>query len=65
MTIINGARTMALAALAAALMPAAAAAQTATAEENGRAVHAFLSAVDVGEVQTSTLAQERATNAEV
>ncbi|HEV3051401.1 MAG TPA: DUF4142 domain-containing protein, partial [Longimicrobium sp.] len=62
---IIGARTVAVAALAAALMPAAARAQTATAEENGRAVHAFLSAVDVGEVQTSALAQERAANAEV
>lgn len=65
MRMIIGARTLAVAALAAALMPAAARAQTATAEENGRAVHAFLSAVDVGEVQTSALAQERAANAEV
>jgi predicted outer membrane protein len=65
MTIINGARTLALAAMAAALLPAAAAAQTATAEENSRAVHAFLSAVDLGEVRMSVLAQERATNPEV
>ena len=62
---INGARTLALAAIAAACLPAAAAAQTATAEENSRAVHAFLSAVDLGEVRMSTLAQERATNPEV
>lgn len=60
-----GARALALAVVTAALAPAAAAAQTATAEQNGRAVHAFLSAVDVGEVQTSALAQERAANAEV
>jgi predicted outer membrane protein len=60
-----GARALALAAFTAAVAPAAAAAQTATAEQNGRAVHAFLSAVDVGEVQTSALAQERAANAEV
>lgn len=65
MTIINGARTLALAAMTAALLPAAAAAQTATAEENSRAVHAFLSAVDLGEVRMSVLAQERATNPEV
>ena len=58
-----GARTLALAA-ALAVTPAAAQ-QTVTPEENGRTVHAFLSAVDLGEVQTSTLAQERATNAEV
>lgn len=65
MRIMTGAGALALAAFAAALAPAAAAAQTATAEQNGRAVHAFLSAVDVGEVQTSALAQERAANAEV
>lgn len=65
MTITNGARTFAFAALAAAVMPAAAAAQTATAEENSRAVHAFLSAVDLNEVRMSTLAQERGTNPEV
>lgn len=64
MRITNGARTLAFAALAA-LAPAAAAAQTATAEENSRAVHAFLSAVDLGEVRMSVLAQERATNPEV
>jgi predicted outer membrane protein len=65
MTMINGARTLALAAAVAACMPAAAAAQTATAEENSRAVHAFLSAVDLSEVRMSLLAQERATNPEV
>ncbi len=64
MRITNGARTLAFAALAA-VMPAAAAAQTATAEENSRAVHAFLSAVDLGEVRMSVLAQERGTNPEV
>lgn len=63
-TTIRGARALALAALAAAFAPAAGAAQT-TPQENGRTVHAFLSAVDVGEVQTSALAQERAANAEV
>jgi predicted outer membrane protein len=57
-----GARTLAFAAALAA-MPAAA--QTVTPQENDRTVHAFMSAVDVGEVQTSTLAQERAANAEV
>lgn len=57
-----GARTLAFAAALAA-MPAAA--QTVTPQENDRTVHAFLSAVDLGEVQTSTLAQERAANAEV
>jgi predicted outer membrane protein len=65
MTIINGARTLVVAALAAAALPAAASAQTATAEENSRAVHAFLSAVDVNEVRMSALAQERGTNPEV
>lgn len=65
MTITNGARTLAFAAVAAALMPAAAAAQTATAEENSRAVHAFLSAVDLNEVRMSALAAERGTNPEV
>jgi predicted outer membrane protein len=64
MTMINGFRTLIVAALAAAV-PAVASAQTATAEENSRAVHAFLSAVDLGEVRMSLLAQERATNAEV
>jgi predicted outer membrane protein len=58
-----GARTLAFAAALAAAMPAAA--QTVTPQENDRTVHAFMSAVDLGEVQTSTLAQERATNAEV
>lgn len=62
---INGARTLIAAALAAAAVPAAASAQTVSAEENGRSVHAFLSAVDLGEVRMSVLAQERATNAEV
>jgi predicted outer membrane protein len=65
MTIINGARTFAFAALAAAALPAAASAQTVSAEENSRAVHAFLSAVDLGEVRQSALAQERATSPEV
>jgi predicted outer membrane protein len=62
----NGARTLALAALAAALMPAAAAAQqTVSAQENSRNAHAFLSAVDLSEVRMSLLAQERGTNPEV
>lgn len=65
MTITNGARTLVVAALAAAALPAAASAQTATAEENSRAVHAFLSAVDLGQVRMSVLAHERAGNAEV
>jgi predicted outer membrane protein len=65
MRMMNGARTMVLAALAAAALPAAAAAQQVSAEENSRAVHAFLSAVDLGEVRQSSLAQERATNPEV
>lgn len=65
MKITNGARTFLMAALAAAALPAAATAQTATAEENSRAVHAFLSAVDLGEVRMSVLAQERGTNPEV
>jgi predicted outer membrane protein len=58
-----GARTLAVAAALAAAPPAAA--QTVTPQENDRTVHAFMSAVDLGEVQTSTLAQERAANAEV
>lgn len=58
-----GARTLAVAAALAAAAPAAA--QTVTPQENDRTVHAFMSAVDLGEVQTSTLAQERAANAEV
>jgi predicted outer membrane protein len=65
MRMMNGARTLVLAALAAAALPAAAAAQQVSAEENSRAVHAFLSAVDLGEVRQSSLAQERATNPEV
>jgi predicted outer membrane protein len=65
MKMIHGARTMVLAAMAAAAVPAAASAQTATAEQNSLAVHAFLSAVDVSEVRMSTLAQERGTNPEV
>jgi predicted outer membrane protein len=60
----NVARAMALAALAAVFAPSARA-QTTTAEENGRSVHAFLSAVDLSEVQASALAADRATNAEV
>ena len=58
-----GARTLAIAAALAAVTPAAA--QTVTPQENDRTVHAFMSAVDLGEVQTSALAQERAANAEV
>ncbi|HEU0301074.1 MAG TPA: DUF4142 domain-containing protein, partial [Longimicrobium sp.] len=60
----NVARALALAALAAVVAPTAHA-QTTTAEENGRSVHAFLSAVDLSEVQASALAQERAAEAEV
>lgn len=53
-------------ALAVAALPAGAAAQAAEAsDENDRAAHAFLSAVDLGEVQSSMLATQRATNAEV
>lgn len=63
MKITLGARTLALAALSAAAMPAAA--QTVTAEENAAAVHAFMSAVDVGEIQMSALAQERAVTPDV
>jgi|GEM_PF-4200722 len=59
-----GARAAAFAVLAA-FAPAVAAAQYATAEENSRTVHAFLSGVDVGAVQMSALAQKRAANAEV
>jgi putative membrane protein len=65
MTITNGARTMILAAMAAVAIPAAGSAQTVTAEENSRSVHAFLSAVDVGEVRMSMLAAERGTSADV
>ncbi|HEX6372733.1 MAG TPA: DUF4142 domain-containing protein [Longimicrobium sp.] len=57
------ARTLAFAAALVAVAPAAA--QTVTPQENDRTVHAFMSAVDLGEVQTSTLAQERAANGEV
>jgi predicted outer membrane protein len=56
-------RGMMLAAAVAAL-PAGAAAQEAS-DDNDRAAHAFLSAVDLGEVQTSMLAMQRATNPEV
>jgi predicted outer membrane protein len=51
-------------AIAVAALPAGAAAQEAS-DGNDRAAHAFLSAVDLGEVQTSMLATQRATNAEV
>lgn len=51
-------------AIAVAALPAGAAAQEAS-DDNDRAAHAFLSAVDLGEVQTSMLAMQRATNAEV
>ncbi len=47
-------------------LPVGAAAQAAEAsDQNDRAVHAFASAVDLGEVQQSMLAMERATNPEV
>lgn len=52
-------------ALALAALPVGAAAQAEASDDNDRAVHAFLSAVDLGEVQTSMLATQRATNAEV
>lgn len=53
-------------AMAVAVMPADAAAQAVEAsDDNDRAVHAFLNAVDLGEVQTSELATQRATSAEV
>ena len=53
-------------ALAVAALPAGAAAQAREAsDDNDRAAHAFLSAVDLGEVQMSALATQRATNAEV
>jgi predicted outer membrane protein len=53
-------------AIAVAALPAGAAAQGREAsDDNDRAAHAFLSAVDLGEVQTSMLATQRATNAEV
>lgn len=56
------ARRMAVLAAGLAVLPAAAHAQT---RENIQAVHAFLSAVDLGEVQMSRLAFQRATNPEV
>jgi predicted outer membrane protein len=50
----------------AAVLPAGLAAQAVEAtDQNDRAAHAFMSAVDLGEVQQSMLATERATNAEV
>lgn len=53
-------------AMAVAALPMGAAAQDREAsDDNDRAVHAFLSAVDLGEVQSSMLATQRATNAEV
>jgi predicted outer membrane protein len=53
-------------AMAMAALPMGAAAQDREAsDDNDRAVHAFLSAVDLGEVQSSMLATQRATNAEV
>ena len=53
-------------ALAAAVLPGGLAAQAVEAtDQNDRAAHAFMSAVDLGEVQQSMLAVERATNAEV
>lgn len=55
-------RRMAVVAAALAVLPAAAGAQT---RENNKAVHAFISAVDLGEVQHSMLAHQRATSPEV
>jgi predicted outer membrane protein len=53
-------------AAAAAVLPVGVAAQEVEAtDQNDRAAHAFLSAVDLGEVQQSLLAVERATSAEV
>jgi predicted outer membrane protein len=53
-------------AIAVAALPMRAAAQAHEAsDDNDRAAHAFLSAVDLGEVQMSSLATQRATNAEV
>lgn len=58
-------RVMALAA-SVAVLPAGLAAQAAEAsDDNDRAAHAFMSAVDLGEVQQSMLATQRAANAEV
>jgi len=56
------ARRMAVLAAGLVVLPAAAHAQS---RENIEAVHAFLSAVDLGEVQMSRLAFQRATNPEV
>jgi putative membrane protein len=53
---------MAAIAAAVAVLPAVAGAQT---RENNRAVHAFISAVDLGEIQQSMLAHSRATSPEV
>jgi predicted outer membrane protein len=53
---------MAVIAAAVAVLPAAAMAQT---RENNKAVHAFISAVDLGEIQQSMLAHQRASNPEV
>jgi predicted outer membrane protein len=55
-------RRIAVVAAALAVLPAAAGAQT---RENNRAVHAFISAVDLGEIQQSMLAHGRATSPEV
>lgn len=55
-------RRMAVVAAALAVLPAAADAQT---RENNKAVHAFISAVDLGEIQQSMLAHQRATHPEV
>ena len=55
-------RRMAMVAAALAVLPAAAGAQT---RENNKAVHAFISAVDMGEIQQSMLAHQRASNPEV
>jgi putative membrane protein len=55
-------RRVAVVAAALAVLPAAASAQT---RENNKAVHAFISAVDLGEIQQSMLAHGRATNPEV
>jgi predicted outer membrane protein len=55
-------RRVAVLAAALAVLPAAAQAQT---RENNRAVHAFISAVDLGEIQQSVVAHQRATNPEV
>ncbi|HEU4882836.1 MAG TPA: DUF4142 domain-containing protein [Longimicrobium sp.] len=52
--------------LAVAALPVGAAAQAHEAsDDNDRAAHAFLTAVDLGEVRMSSLATQRATNAEV